>query len=152
MTLLTRAAEALEPGGWVVVKVPSGPAQRRKERTRAWLHRGYKPRLADNLVHVNHFSPRALQAAIARVGLEQVTMEIAPPELPPDDDLRSQASNAVRRALVLRRPIAAWWCQDADRPEPARIRTKTCVKESSDQRSLMLSASSPAVQQRAGSA
>lgn len=99
MTLLTRAAEALEPGGWVVVKVPSGPAQRRKERTRAWLHRGYKPRLADNLVHVNHFSPRALQAAIARVGLEQVTMEIAPPELPPDDDLRSQASNAVRRAL-----------------------------------------------------
>jgi SAM-dependent methyltransferase len=101
LRLLTRAADALEPGGWVAVKVPSGPAQRRKERTRAWLHRGYKPRLADNLVHVNHFSPAALHAAIERAGLQAVTVEVAPPELPPGGGLRNRASNAVRRALYV---------------------------------------------------
>jgi SAM-dependent methyltransferase len=99
LTLLTRATNALEPGGWLAVKVPSGPAQRRKERTRAWLHRGYKPRLADNLVHVNHFSPVALHTAIERAGLRDVTVDVAPPELPPGNDLRNRASNAVRCVL-----------------------------------------------------
>lgn len=99
LTLLGRAVEALEPGGWLAVKVPSGPAQRRKERTRAWLHRGYKPRLADNLVHVNHFSPLALHTAIERAGLQRITVEVAPPELPPAGDLRNRASNVIRRVL-----------------------------------------------------
>ena len=48
----------LAPGGWTAVKVPSGPGQLRKEQWRGRLLRGYRPTLADNLVHVNHFSPR----------------------------------------------------------------------------------------------
>jgi SAM-dependent methyltransferase len=99
LTLLVRAVDALEPGGWLVIKVPSGPAQRRKERTRAWLHRGYKPRLADNLVHVNHFSPTALHTAVERAGLQRITIEVAPPELPPAGDLPNRASNLIRRVL-----------------------------------------------------
>ena len=64
VALLGRVDDALEAGGWVTVKVPSGPAQRLKEKVRAHVHRGYRPRLADNLVHVNHFSPTALRAAL----------------------------------------------------------------------------------------
>jgi SAM-dependent methyltransferase len=99
LTLLSRIDDALEAGGWVAVKVPSGPAQRLKERVRARIHRGYRPRLADNLVHVNHFSPAALQAALQRVGLQSVTVDIAPPELPPADGYRGRISNLVRRSL-----------------------------------------------------
>jgi hypothetical protein len=99
LTLLSRIDDALEAGGWVAVKVPSGPAQRLKERVRARVHRGYRPRLADNLVHVNHFSPAALQAALHRVGLTSVTVDIAPPELPPADGYRGRISNVFRRSL-----------------------------------------------------
>ena len=99
VVLLSRVAGALEPGGWAVVKVPSGPAQRQKERARAALGRGYRPRLADNLVHVNHFSPPALRASLERAGLRQVTVEIAPPELPPARSGRQRASNLLRRSL-----------------------------------------------------
>ncbi len=99
LTLLARVDDALEAGGWVVVKVPSGPAQRLKERVRAGVHRGYRPRLADNLVHVNHFSPAALQAALQRVGMQCVTVDIAPPELPPAHGYRGRISNLVRRSL-----------------------------------------------------
>lgn len=99
VTLLSGAAAALEPRGWIVVKVPSGPAQRQKERARAFLHRGYHPRLADNLVHVNHFSPDALRASFRRAGLTTITVEVAPPELPPVQNLRATASNLLRRSL-----------------------------------------------------
>jgi SAM-dependent methyltransferase len=99
MMLLSRIDGALESGGWIAVKVPSGPGQRRKERVRARLHRGYRPRLADNLVHVNHFSPAALRAALERIGFRQVTIEIAPPELPPARTYRDRAANALRRSL-----------------------------------------------------
>jgi len=99
LALLSRIDDALDAEGWVVVKVPSGPAQRLKERMRARLHRGYRPRLADNLVHVNHFSPAALQAALQRVGLRNVTVDIAPPELPPAADYRGALSNLFRRSL-----------------------------------------------------
>jgi len=101
VTLLSRVDDALEPGGWVVVKVPSGPAQRQKERMRARITRGYRPRLADNLVHVNHFSPAALRASLERVGLTRVTVEIAPPELPPASSRRVSASNLLRRSLYV---------------------------------------------------
>ena len=40
LALLSRIYEALEPGGWVVIKVPSGPAQRQKENMRARLRNG----------------------------------------------------------------------------------------------------------------
>jgi len=99
LTLLSRADEALEAGGWLAVKVPSAPAQRLKERVRARVHRGYRPRLADNLVHVNHFSPLALQSALERVGLCHVTVDLAPPELPPARGYRGVISNLFRRSL-----------------------------------------------------
>lgn len=99
LTLLGRVEEALEPGGWAVVKVPSGPAQRLKERARARLQSGYRPRLADNLVHVNHFSTGALRVALGRVGLRNVTVDIAPPELPPALSFRQSISNLFRRSL-----------------------------------------------------
>jgi SAM-dependent methyltransferase len=101
LPLLARVGDALQPGGWIVVKVPSGPAQRQKERTRARLHRGYRPRLADNLVHVNHFSAGALVTSFERVGLRATTVEIAPPELPPAHNFGSRASNLLRRSLYL---------------------------------------------------
>jgi SAM-dependent methyltransferase len=99
LTLLMRVNQALEAGGWVVVKVPSGPAQRLKERARARLYRGYRPRLADNLVHVNHFSPAALRASLERIGLGSVTVDIAPPELPPAHRYHHVFSNMFRRSL-----------------------------------------------------
>ena len=99
LTLLSRIDDALEAGGWVVIKVPSGPGQRLKERMRACVHRGYRPRLADNLVHVNHFSPAALQAALQRVGLRRITVDVAPPELPPAAGYSGRISNLFRRSL-----------------------------------------------------
>ena len=99
LTLLSRANGALEAGGWVAVKVPSGPAQRLKERARARIHRGYRPRLADNLVHVNHFSPAALGSALERVGFRRVSVDIAPPELSPAQTARDVVSNLFRRSL-----------------------------------------------------
>src|SRR5688572_8133487 len=48
--VLQRAAALLAPGGWISVKVPSGPAQLRKETWRGRLRPSYRPTLADNLV------------------------------------------------------------------------------------------------------
>lgn len=99
VALLSRIGEALEPGGWVVVKVPSGPAQRQKENLRARIRKGYRPRLADNLVHVNHFSPASLRTALERAGFEAIAIEIGPPELPPARGVLARVSNLGRRAL-----------------------------------------------------
>ncbi|MFL6280574.1 MAG: class I SAM-dependent methyltransferase [Vicinamibacterales bacterium] len=99
LALLKRVNLALEPGGWIAVKVPSGPAQRLKERARARLHRAYRPRLADNLVHVNHFSPAALRVSLERIGLRSITVDIAPPELPAAHTYRDALSNVFRRSL-----------------------------------------------------
>jgi SAM-dependent methyltransferase len=99
LSLLSRIYEALEPGGWVVIKVPSGPAQRQKENMRARLRRGYRPRLADNLVHVNHFSPVSLRQLLQRAGLRDVWIGIGPPELPPVRGALAVISNLARRTL-----------------------------------------------------
>ena len=99
LALLSRIYEALEPGGWVVIKVPSGPAQRQKENMRARLRKGYRPRLADNLVHVNHFSPVSLRTVLQRAGLRDVWIGIGPPELPPGRGALSVMSNLARRTL-----------------------------------------------------
>lgn len=99
VALLSRIREALEPGGWVVVKVPSGPAQRQKENLRARILKGYRPRLADNLVHVNHFSPASLRTALERAGFEAIAIDIGPPELPPARGVLARVSNLGRRAL-----------------------------------------------------
>jgi hypothetical protein len=79
----------------VAVKVPCGPAQLLKETWRARLTSSYRATLADNLVHINHFSPRALRMALARAGFDDITVEIAAPECPPG----ARASALVRLAL-----------------------------------------------------
>ena len=93
--MLDTVRTVLAPGGWVAVKVPCGPAQRLKETWRERLSRGYRATLADNLVHVNHFSPGSLRRALERAGFGEVSVEVAPPECPPG----SNASTAVRLAL-----------------------------------------------------
>ena len=59
------------PGGVVAVKVPSGPAQLRKEQVLSALDRSRPISLAGNLVHVNHFSPRSLRLALERAGFDE---------------------------------------------------------------------------------
>ena len=73
----------LADGGWVAVKVPHGPSQYLKERVRARLQRGYRATLADNLVHVNHFSPDALRRALASAGFDEISLYVGAPESPP---------------------------------------------------------------------
>ena len=89
---LVRVRETLVPSGWIAVKVPCGPAQRFKESCRARLSATYRPRLADNLVHVNHFSPAALRLALERAGFSAISVEVGAPECPPI----GKASNALR--------------------------------------------------------
>jgi SAM-dependent methyltransferase len=81
LPVLRRLHALLNPGGWVAVKVPNAPAQRVKERVRARVQRGYRPALADNLVHVNHFSPGSLRLALERAGFTAIAIEPAAPEL-----------------------------------------------------------------------
>lgn len=90
---LTAVHGVLVPGGWVAVKVPHGPNQLRKELIRARLRPGYRPTVADNLVHVSHFTPRALTMALERAGFEQVQVRPAAPEL-----FGGRASKAMRLA------------------------------------------------------
>lgn len=97
--VLARVAGLLAPGGWVAVKVPCGPAQVAKERWRARLQPGYRATLGDNLVHVNHFSPRALALALTRAGFTDVHIDTAVPELPPGSHWRDLLSRSVRRGI-----------------------------------------------------
>jgi SAM-dependent methyltransferase len=95
MTLLSKVRRVLGDGGWVAVKVPCGPVQALKESWRARLDTRYRPTLADNLVHVCHFSPRSLRLALSRAGFEEISIEVAAPECPPDN----RASALLRLAL-----------------------------------------------------
>lgn len=83
VALLSTARHIIGAGGWISVKVPCGPAQLLKETWRARLANGYRATLADNLVHVSHFSPRSLRLALARAGFDDISVEIAAPECPP---------------------------------------------------------------------
>lgn len=99
MAVLARAFALLGQGGWIAVKVPCGPGQLRKERWRGRLVPGYRPTLADNLVHVNHFSPRSLRMALERAGFADISIEPGVPELPDTPGLRGAVSRLVRRGL-----------------------------------------------------
>ncbi len=55
---------------------------------------GHTVSLADNLVHVNHFSAASLRTALERTGFTEVAVRTAAPELPP-----SAISRAVRLAI-----------------------------------------------------
>ena len=93
-TALAAAARLVAPGGWIAVKVPSGPNQLRKERIRAALGRTPRVSIAHNLVHVNHFSPRSLIVALERAGFGDVDLYVGAPEMP-----GSRAARALRRAV-----------------------------------------------------
>jgi 2-polyprenyl-3-methyl-5-hydroxy-6-metoxy-1,4-benzoquinol methylase len=97
--LLTGLRSVMLPGGWIAVKVPNGPAQRLKESVRERVVPRYRATLADNLVHVNHFSPRSLRTALARAGFEAVDLEVGAPELPPGTAWRDVAARTLRRAI-----------------------------------------------------
>jgi len=99
---LAAARSVLRPGGWIAVKVPHGRVQLRKEHLRRALDRGYRPTVADNLVHVNHFGPRSLAMALERAGFADASVEIAAPELMPPGPARARRllSNGLR--------LAAW--------------------------------------------
>jgi 2-polyprenyl-3-methyl-5-hydroxy-6-metoxy-1,4-benzoquinol methylase len=81
LEVLARVASFLCPGGWLAIKVPNGPAQRVKETLRARLRPSYRATLADNLVHVNHFSAASLARALTSAGFLDVTVLAAAPEL-----------------------------------------------------------------------
>lgn len=93
--LLAQVRRVLRAGGWIAVKVPCGPAQLLKESWRARLRPGYRATLADNLVHVSHFSAASLRLALARAGFDEISVEIAAPECPPS----SPAAARLRLAL-----------------------------------------------------
>jgi SAM-dependent methyltransferase len=95
--ILQKAHRLLSAGGWIAVKVPNAPAQRIKERTRALLRPGYRPSLADNLVHVNHFSPASLRLALERERYSGVAVYAGAPELA-DNGTTSSLDRMVRLA------------------------------------------------------
>jgi SAM-dependent methyltransferase len=96
VALLTTLASLTHAGGAIAVKVPCGPSQVIKERALAAVS-SHRITLADNLVHVNHFSPRSLVLALDRAGFA-AEVTAAAPELQPAKprSLRAVASNAVR--------------------------------------------------------
>lgn len=96
---LRQVARLLSPGGWIAVKVPSGPAQVTKERWRGRLVRGYTPTVGDNLVHVSHFSVRSLTLALEETGFGDIHIEPAAPELPVGTAASVRASRALRLTL-----------------------------------------------------
>ena len=98
---LAAAREVMGPGGWIAVKVPHGRVQLSKELLRARIRPGYRPTVADNLVHVSHFGVRSLERALRRAGFGKVRVEVAPPELPPQPGARAAAARAARRAAWL---------------------------------------------------
>lgn len=97
--VLIRVRAFLCPGGWLAVKVPNAPAQRIKENLRARLRPSYRATLADNLVHVNHFSAGSLERALTAARLRDVTVVAAAPELPGARHWGRLAAYRVARAL-----------------------------------------------------
>lgn len=95
LDVLERVRALTAEGGWIAIKVPNGPAQRFKENLRARLLPRYRATLADNLVHVNHFSPHALRIALERSGFRNMSIDVGAPELPPS----SGAARVARLAL-----------------------------------------------------
>ena len=96
--LLSALSALVEPGGVVAVKVPNGAAQWTKERWLARLTR-HRISLAENLVHVNQFTPRSLTRALERAGFSRIDVRTAAPELPPAGNVRGFLDRAVRRGL-----------------------------------------------------
>lgn len=88
LTILAALQDLLKLDGWVAVKVPHGGNQRLKERWRARLFRDYRPQVADNLVHVNHFTPQSLLRGLAKTGYANIRIEPGAPEVAPSSGCR----------------------------------------------------------------
>ena len=88
------------------MKVPNGSAQWTKER---WLARltSHRVSLAENLVHVNQFTPRSLGRALERAGSRGVAVRTAAPELPPVAGARGFARAAPSAGLIFAAAVAA---------------------------------------------
>ena len=71
-------------------------AQRLEESVRRLVRPGYRPTLADNLVHINHFTPSSLRLALERSGFGAVTVSVAAPEMP-----EAAPARLGRRAVFL---------------------------------------------------
>ena len=99
LEVLTRIRELVCPDGWIAVKVPNGYAQRVKERLRGILFPSYRPTVADNLVHVNHFSAGSLERALQVAGFHDVTVLPGMPELPDRD---GATADRMRRLAACR--------------------------------------------------
>lgn len=135
VALLTSVAPLVEPGGWIAVKVPCGRSQWQKERTLAAVLPSRRVSLADNLVHVNHFSPRSLARALSAAGFTRVAVQAAPPELPPLEPTRpaSVAAWAIRLGIyglgrlpgAVRTPLALHLQAFAQRPAGAAAPART---------------------------
>jgi SAM-dependent methyltransferase len=96
VALLAVIGRLLEPGGSIAVKVPCGPSQWFKERLLSAAIPSRRISLADNLVHVNHFTPRSLTMALTRAGFLDAVVRTAAPELLPGRSFLHVASNAAR--------------------------------------------------------
>lgn len=99
LPVLERTRSLLAEGGWLAVKVPNGPVQRVKEHLRSRLVPGYRATLADNLVHVNHFSPRALRLALERAGFKDISIDAGAPEVPAPVDAAALLKRAARMSV-----------------------------------------------------
>lgn len=95
VTLLALVRRIVGDDGWIAIKVPCGPSQLLKETWRARLNSSYRATVADNLVHVNHFSADALARALSRSGFDRIDLQLAPPECPPS----ARLSNLFRVGL-----------------------------------------------------
>ena len=100
VSVLVALGDLTEPGGCIAVKVPCGPSQVIKERLLAKLT-SHTVSLADNLVHVNHFTPRSLMCALERAGFVGVSVRSGAPELVPSGRgaVQSRLANALRLAV-----------------------------------------------------
>ena len=107
LEVLARVRAFLCSGGWLAIKVPNGPSQRVKETLRARLRPSYRATLADNLVHVNHFSAASLARALTAAGFHDVTVLAAAPELP-EDPARARLSPSTWLAAGRMGRLAAY--------------------------------------------
>jgi SAM-dependent methyltransferase len=99
VSLLTSVGRLLAPGGWIAAKVPCGRSQWQKERVLSALKRGRPVSLAGNLVHVNHFTPRSLERALARAGFSRIAIRTGAPELVERPGVGSRFSNLMRMSV-----------------------------------------------------
>jgi 2-polyprenyl-3-methyl-5-hydroxy-6-metoxy-1,4-benzoquinol methylase len=95
VSLLKTLHSLVATGGSIAIKVPNGPAQWHKERLLSAVTT-HRVSLADNLVHVNHFSLASLRLALARAGFTGARVHAAAPELTSGSRARDVLSRAIR--------------------------------------------------------